>query len=505
MSILYYLCKVVLCSAVLYGYYHVLLRNRRFHYYNRYYLLLATVVSLLLPLLQVPLSFTGATAYPLVYKALQVVAVTKGEQEEIVTAAVPGMSASGWMVAGYLLYSVVSISLLLLLLRSFLYIRRLTKRYSYTWLGNRVRVFNTSERGTPFSFFNSIYWNNAIEMNSEEGRQVLQHELFHVKERHTMDLLFIECCCILCWFNPFFFLIRRELKAIHEFLADEYAVTASDPHVYMEFLVLKAIDNRNNALGHYFFQSHLKRRINMLLHYSKKRYSYASRLLVLPLSLLLFCAIALYARPVVNGQEMVVAARQPLTIVIDAGHGGTDPGIMSADGLKEKDLVLALAKKIKLLSPAYQLNVVLTRENDELPGSNTGNGIKNRVLIAEKAGASLFISLHVNNEEEANTGKGFDVYVPSEKRGNAYKAQARQFGELMVASLKNVVMVKEQLQQRETQGIFVLDHAVCPAILIECGYIHNTDDMSFLEKEQNQELVARRILAAAVAYANKIQ
>jgi N-acetylmuramoyl-L-alanine amidase len=500
MSIVAYLCKVVLCSAVLYGYYHLLLRNRKFHRYNRYYLLLATVLSLLLPLMRVPLSYPGNAAYPVVYKALQVITVTNGEQELQEPAAAFFLQPSIWLIAGYILYSVVSISLLVGLLRSVAYIRTLTKKYSYTWLNNQVRFFNTTEQGTPFSFFHSIYWNSAIDMDSQEGRQIMQHELFHVKQLHTIDILFMECCCILCWFNPFFFLIRKELKAIHEFLADQYAVASTDPQRYMEFLVLKAIDSRNNAVGHYFFQSHLKRRIQMLLHYSTKQYSYASRLLVLPVVFLLFCAITLCAKPVFYQADTAVTAKRQLTVVIDAGHGGTDKGTSAENGLTEKAIVLALAKKIQGLAPAYEVNVVMTREDDQLPADN----LKDRVRLAEKTKANLFISLHVNEHSKGQQEKGFDVYVPSEKRGNAYREQARQFGAMVVASLKNTVAIKEQLQQHEATGVFVLDHAVCPAILIECGYINNQDEMSFIEQESNQEAIARRILAAVVAYADQL-
>jgi N-acetylmuramoyl-L-alanine amidase len=142
----------------------------------------------------------------------------------------------------------------------------------------------------------------------------------------------------------------------------------------------------------------------------------------------------------------------------------------------------------------------MTREDDRLPADN----LKDRVRLAEKTKANLFISLHVNERSKGQQEKGFDVYVPSEKRGNAYREQARQFGAMVVASLKNTVAIKEQLQQHEATGVFVLDHAVCPAILIECGYINNQDEMLFIEQESNQEAVARRILAAVVAYADQL-
>ena len=501
MNIIAYLCKMVLCSAVLYGYYHLLLRNRRFHAYNRYYLLLATLLSLLLPLVHIHLPATATINSPLTYKILQVISVTGGEMELPETPA-EWLTPAIWNSMGYLLYGIISASLLLALFHSVAAIRAITRKYTCTWLDREVRFFNTNEQGTPFSFLNAIYWNSAIDKNAPEGQQVLKHEWFHVKERHTLDILFLEICCALCWCNPFFFLIRKEMKAIHEFLADQYAIDESNPHAYMEFLVLKAIHNKQTVIQHYFFQSHLKRRIHMLLQPSQKKYNYASRLLVLPFIVSLFCVMALYATPATQ-QLAPPVAKQTITMVVDAAHGGADPGTQNERGVTEKELMLSLARKINALAANYNVKVIMTRNEDALPAGN--NSLKARVQLAERASADLFVSLHVNAPVQNKNGQIFDIYVPSNKRGNLYKEQAIRFGSLVVAALKDMVPVKEQLQQRESEGVFVLDHAVCPAILVECGAMSNTNEPAFIESGNNQEAVARRILAAAVAYAGQLK
>ncbi len=62
-----------------------------------------------------------------------------------------------------------------------------------------------------------------MDLNSPAGKQILRHELFHVKQKHSLDILLLEIFSILLWFNPFCHFIRQELKAIHEYSADAYA------------------------------------------------------------------------------------------------------------------------------------------------------------------------------------------------------------------------------------------------------------------------------------------
>ena len=88
---------------------------------------------------------------------------------------------------------------------------------------DHIYFINTEEPGTPFSFFKWLFWNNKIELNSEEGQQIFRHELFHIEQKHSWDIIFMEMISIVFWINPFFYLIKKEIKTIHEFFADEFA------------------------------------------------------------------------------------------------------------------------------------------------------------------------------------------------------------------------------------------------------------------------------------------
>ena len=236
----------------------------------------------------------------------------------------------------------------------------------------------------------------------------------------------------------------------------------------------------------------------MLAKFSTKPVNYWTRVLSLPFVLMLIALISINARPLPANK---IHLDKPINLVIDAGHGGVDPGC-SGGGLHEKDIVLELAKKIKEMAPQYNINVTMTRDKDQLPGNTTNiqEGLRTRTQIAEETKADMFISLHINATGlPFSDTSGFDIYV---SRNDDANAQSKVLGNYMVASLKNVVSIREQLQQRKQHGIWVLDQAKCPAVMIECGYITNPKDRNFITQSQNQETVAKAILNGVVEYQN---
>ncbi|MBV4358609.1 M56/M15 family metallopeptidase [Pinibacter aurantiacus] len=499
MTALLFLVKMVICSGLLFAYYHFFLKNQSHHRFNRFYLLFAVVISMVIPFVKIPLTFSFQEAQPVLYKTLQVVTTNYGESDGVMIESKAAHGLVNLETAMYLLYCLVCVVLLYRLVKAVMHVIVLSKKYDYT-IKDGVRLYSTNEEDAPFSFFNAIYWNAKIDQTTSNGAQILKHEMCHVKQRHTLDNIFLEVACSLCWINPFFFLINKELKAIHEFLADDYAIGQNEAIPYMELIVEIAIENNQRTINHYFFQSHLKRRINMLTKFSKKPLSYWSRTLSLPFALMLIALISINARPL---PVYKLRVNKPINVVIDAGHGGVDPG-SSGGGYHEKDIVLELAKKVKEIAPQYNINVILTRDKDELPGNTTkiNEGLVKRTQIAEESKADVFVSLHtdVKSDNSGSTdSSGFKIYV---SRKNESNAQSKILGNYMVASLRNVVSIKEQLQQRSQRGIWVLDAVKCPTILIECGYLSNTNDRNFITQTPNQETVAKAILNGVIEYEN---
>lgn len=294
--LLLYGVKVIGCSGVLFGYYWLFLRNKQFHHYNRFYLLATLVLSIVLPFFKIPVPHPNLPEPTIVYEAINIITIP--DPPTVPTAVTNNLAATRLFTFGnivYILFAVGILTGLAMLTRSLIYIYKLTKKYSSEKIDD-LQLFNTREPGTPFSFLRILFWNEELSLHDKKGQQIFRHELFHIRQYHTLDILLAEFVIIIGWFNPFFYFIRKELKAIHEFLADQYAVSNSDRYAYAELLVEQAIIVKKQQLITPFLQNHLKRRLAMITRLHQIKHSWWSRMMILPVIILLFCAVTLKAQ-----------------------------------------------------------------------------------------------------------------------------------------------------------------------------------------------------------------
>lgn len=276
-----FLLKVIICSGLLTGFYWLLLRNKLFHQWNRYYLMASVLLSLCIPFTKITLTHTAETP-AVTYQALQ--AVTTNEnwiEDSLVEQQItnPVLTTENILLS---LYILVSLIILILFIAAILKIRHLLKT-NQQWKIERLTFVETDAKGTPFSFFRFLFWNNAIDFHSEKGQQIFAHELIHVEEKHSADKLLMQLVLIVFWINPFFWLIKRELAMIHEFIADQKSVKNHDTASFAEMILTSVYPTVNFPLTNSFFYSPIKRRLLMLSKLQNPKVSYFSRLLLLPL------------------------------------------------------------------------------------------------------------------------------------------------------------------------------------------------------------------------------
>ena len=352
-----------------------------------------------------------------------------------------------------------------------------------------ISFISTDAKGTPFSFFNSIFWNNAIDLHSKQGQQIFNHEIAHVKEKHSYDKIFMNVVLIFFWINPFFWLIRKELSMIHEFIADKEALEDSDINAFAEMILQTVYPGQQFSITNNFFHSPLKRRLIMFTKNKNPKVTYVSRLLVLPLAAIVFFAFTLKMKTIsltnfYNGKT--------ITVVIDAGHGGEDNGVVAADGLNEKDINLSIAKKIVKLNSNDHIKILLSRDDDKLIP------VKERVEFAKSNHADLFISIHVNAADKNNPNEnGISVFID---KNNTDKNKL--LASALIHELKKSYTTEDLIGVRKS-GVWVLDNNVCPAALIECGYLTYPADVAFITKNGNQEKIAKNILDGIETYAEQ--
>ncbi|MDP4262094.1 MAG: N-acetylmuramoyl-L-alanine amidase [Bacteroidota bacterium] len=501
--ILYYFFQVAVASGILYSYYYLALRNKKFHQYNRFYILSAVIISILIPFLNIPVYFTESeTRSSVVLQTLQHITLSTPENEIPVMGAQPVASAFSfdWNIVWYVIYTLVALLFLLRILFSLKKIKTTIQDNPVEEL-NGIHFVNTTEPGTPYSFFRWLFWNKKIELRSEKGEQIFRHEVFHIQEKHSLDILFLELVTIFFWVNPFFHLMKKELKAIHEFLADRFAAHETKKWEYAELLLMQAL-NTQQPLVNPFFHNQIKRRIAMITNPQKTSYKYLRKLLVLPVAAIV---VSLFAFKYKSGNQPVLALSiVPVTVVIDAGHGGNDPGVQSPDQkYSEAQLTLQIAKTIQQLSKDYNVNVVMTRENENFPGNAATKyeGLRKRVEISEKIKPAAFISIHINGDAGGSSANsGFEAYIAGRKED----PDSRKLASLILQNVSSIYPTNNKPMQRHEPGIYVLDDNNCPSVILECGYITNASDLDFMVNHENQEKIARSILTAVINYKKQL-
>lgn len=279
-----YLAKVILTSGVMFCYYRLFLKDKTFHHYNRFYLLAVLVISLLLPLLKVDY-FTvevNSNIYMLLNKLNNInESKNLGHDHFYYQFTALGFGVAALFFLTRLFYGIFKIELL-------------KRRYTREKIGD-INFYQTALHEAPFSFFRNLFWKNSIPLHSDLGKQILKHEMVHIEQKHSWDKIFIEILTSIFWFNPFFYLIKKEISLIHEYLADKKAIKNSDTRAFAQMLLASQFSGNHLPAASPFLSSNLKKRITMLTK-SKTRFSYARRLFALPILFILAFAYLVNAK-----------------------------------------------------------------------------------------------------------------------------------------------------------------------------------------------------------------
>ncbi len=283
-SVTQYLLESSICLALFYALYHYWLCRETFFQFNRVYLLLMPAVSLAIPLLHIeqavaPSTVAGEVLLPVVREAQ----LTKLQIYGQLASPTPAFALSladillGLYMAGAL-FMLGRLSMRLFALRGLIRRSRREQKGRYTLL--------TPDRDIPASsFFSYVFWKG--EDLPEAKRIVLEHELVHVRQRHSLDVLLMECYLILKWFNPLVYAYRTALQQVHEYIADAYVSREiGSRHTYAQFLALQRMGHSCHPLSN-TFAAHLRSRLQMLAQRSSAPWRAAKYLSVLPVTGLL--------------------------------------------------------------------------------------------------------------------------------------------------------------------------------------------------------------------------
>ena len=207
-----------------------------------------------------------------------------------------------------------------------------------------------------------------------------------------------------------------------------------------------------------------------------------------------FCLLGIVILAVKYGSIHVTGStdayiKEMPVVVIDAGHGGTDPGKVGVDGSLEKDINLAVAKRLKTYLEQDDIRVIMTRETDTGLYSDTDSrkkmaDMKKRCEIIEESGADLVVSIHQNSLPSSKQTHGAQVFY-GKKEGSAEVANAVQ-----LALNQTVNAGNEKTEKAIDASIFLMKNVTAPAILIECGFLSNENETALLKSGEYQQRLA---------------
>ena len=300
-----YLIKTILCSAFFILFYKTVLGESKSYNFNRFYLIAALALSFIIPVLPMPvhvkspllatylipvLQETEEAIFAFCYPVSSTSQIALQETEAVITPALQMKtteSQSGHNPLFFIYFLITGI----LICRSLHHLYRLRKNIlkSNTQKSHGVTLVFSNNISSTYTFMNYIF----VQCNRSLPEEIIKHEMTHVRQRHTLDILFVELLLTFCWFNPVLLLYRKYIALNHEYLADENVLkNCTDEKRYLNILLSVCGSKNNMALSHQFNNNRtIKKRVKMIMKTNSKTVQWLRFTAIAPLfaaSFLLF-------------------------------------------------------------------------------------------------------------------------------------------------------------------------------------------------------------------------
>lgn len=200
-------------------------------------------------------------------------------------------------------------------------------------------------------------------------------------------------------------------------------------------------------------------------------------------------------------QLLLTPKTDKIVVVIDAGHGGFDPGKVGINKALEKDINLSIAYKLKSLLEQNDIEVIMTRTNDKgLYRKSDHNkkmvDMKNRIMTINRSNAIIAISIHQNSfSQQSSRGAQVFYYKTSE--------EGKMLAEIIQKSLKDTLKDGNRRLAKGNDKYYLLKNSRYPLVIVECGFLSNWEEANLLCEENYQEKLAWAIHLGIMEYINK--
>lgn len=203
-----------------------------------------------------------------------------------------------------------------------------------------------------------------------------------------------------------------------------------------------------------------------------------------------------------TAKQTVVDSRKP-TIVVDPGHGGIDPGKVGINGSYEKDINLAIGLYLKEALEKKKCQVIMTRESDtglykETDSNKKIADLRQRVEIMNQDNVDLIVSIH-QNSFSGESSRGAQVFYQSSS------ASGEAFAKLLQAQLISCLDTKNHRQAKGNADYYLLKNTKKTAVIVECGFLSNSEEAGKLCNQTYQRQVAWAIAQGTLQYLGTLE
>ncbi|WP_186757946.1 M56 family metallopeptidase [Echinicola salinicaeni] len=298
-----YIWQSTFCLLFFFGIYWCFLRGEKVFTLTRVFLLISPVLALLFPLIEIPVAFTKPTISLENTDFLQALTSLNAQEEVVGTFGLPEVTVRStklpilleWKDYLFLGYLIISSILAARLFWQLLQLRLLKEKGWYQTIYNLKHQYfyiPTFGMAPVFSFFNKLFWDDTQELNENEKAHIIKHEIEHIRQGHSWDMIYYQVLCILFWFNPAIHLMRVALIDTHEYSADANVLRQTDSkETYSKLIVKIAFKGLDLPIGNHFIRSTTLKRIMMMKKAEKT--NWFKLLMVIPLTAMLLGLVSM--------------------------------------------------------------------------------------------------------------------------------------------------------------------------------------------------------------------
>jgi TonB-dependent SusC/RagA subfamily outer membrane receptor len=326
-----------------------------------------------------------------------------------------------------------------------------------------VKLYHVDKNIVPFSFGNAIFINQE-QHNESELREIIRHEFVHVKQRHTADMIWAEVLCIVNWYNPFAWMIKKVIRQNLEFIADQQVLQNGLDKKQYQYLLLKVAGSPAFRIANQFNFSFLKKRIAMMNKMKSARLHLVKFAFVLPLIAVLLLSFReqiggliemrltsvednkpLNAQSIQTGGKMIVDTvpvdntAKDSVLILPAGKRGAQPLIIVDDVVRDENFVSEIKPEIIVRIE------VLKAEHAQIYGSDGKHGV---------------IKITTNNQLNVTARSKVKVSVEQKLQFSATadkQVVMRNMSDLTTLVADSIILLNEKTEFHSKDSVMMID------------------------------------------------